>query len=134
MANLHAPTERRSWLGLAGLVLCGWLFGLVVGWLAVGLLGAALWPLPVCQVLGIVLAVALWLRRGGRTAAARGPSALADAVTYGMVGAAIGFGAVLVWSAIKDANQGPLLGIFVTGPLGFFLGGSHGRADSVPAD
>jgi hypothetical protein len=33
---------------------------------------------------------------------------------------AVGFFGPIVWA--PDANQGPLLGIFITGPLGFLLG------------
>lgn len=59
------------------------------------------------------------------------PSGLAQAAFTGgiVVGAAgfIGgfFGPMLV---TPGANQGPLLGIFITGPLGFVLGGIGGAA------
>ncbi|MFN0008254.1 MAG: hypothetical protein ACKVXR_10125 [Planctomycetota bacterium] len=46
------------------------------------------------------------------------------AVALGGIGFAGGFfGPILL---APDANQGPLLGIFITGPLGFLLGGILG--------
>lgn len=43
---------------------------------------------------------------------------------YGMVvggsGFALGFFGPMIF--MPDANQGPMLGIFITGPLGFILG------------
>ena len=38
----------------------------------------------------------------------------------GIVSFAIGFFGPIIF--MPDANQGPLLGIFITGPLGFVLG------------
>ena len=46
-------------------------------------------------------------------------AALLGALILGGIGFVGGFfGPIL----LTDANQGPLLGIFITGPLGFFLG------------
>jgi len=42
------------------------------------------------------------------------------AFIVGFVGFAIGFFGPLMWA--PDANQGPLLGIFYTGPLAFLIG------------
>lgn len=42
------------------------------------------------------------------------------AVFFGVVGFALGFFGPLILA--PDANQGPLLGIFITGPIGFFGG------------
>ena len=38
----------------------------------------------------------------------------------GGIAFAVGFFGPLIWA--PDANQGPLLGIFITGPLGFVAG------------
>jgi hypothetical protein len=38
----------------------------------------------------------------------------------GLVAFAVGFFGPIAWA--PDANQGPLLGIFITGPLGFVVG------------
>ncbi len=42
------------------------------------------------------------------------------AMMVGGICFAVGFFGPIVWA--PDANQGPLLGIFITGPLGFLLG------------
>jgi hypothetical protein len=46
------------------------------------------------------------------------------AVVLGAIGFVGGFFGPLVLA--PEANQGPLLGIFITGPLGFILGGVIG--------
>ena len=46
------------------------------------------------------------------------------ACVLGGIGFAAGFFGPLILA--PDANQGPLLGIFITGPLGFLLGGIVG--------
>ncbi len=46
--------------------------------------------------------------------------ALRPALLLGAIGFAGGFFGPIVFA--PDANQGPLLGIFITGPLGFLLG------------
>lgn len=46
--------------------------------------------------------------------------ALGSAVTVGLVAFALGFIGPIVLA--PGANQGPLLGIFITGPLGFLVG------------
>jgi len=46
------------------------------------------------------------------------------AIIVGAVGFVGGFFGPMIWA--PDANQGPLLGIFYTGPLGFVLGGGGG--------
>jgi len=49
---------------------------------------------------------------------------LLSGLVVGAIGFVAGFfGPILLW---PDANQGPLLGIFVTGPLGFALGALAG--------
>ncbi len=49
---------------------------------------------------------------------------LKPAVIVGSIGFAIGFFGPLMWA--PDANQGPLLGIFITGPIGFWVGVAWG--------
>ena len=46
------------------------------------------------------------------------------AMIVGTIGFLSGFFGPMIWA--PDANQGPLLGIFYTGPLGFLLGGACG--------
>jgi len=61
----------------------------------------------------VFLGCFLWWRSGRRW--------IGLAATWGcivgFVGFAIGFFGTMLWA--PDANQGPLLGIFVTGPFGF---------------
>jgi hypothetical protein len=49
---------------------------------------------------------------------------LGGAMIVGTIGFMGGFFGPLIWA--PDANQGPLLGLFVTGPLGFLIGGIVG--------
>jgi hypothetical protein len=49
---------------------------------------------------------------------------LGGAMIVGAIGFVGGFFGPMIWA--PDANQGPLLGIFYTGPLGFLLGGIAG--------
>ena len=46
--------------------------------------------------------------------------ALGSAVTVGFIGFALGFLGPIILA--PGANQGPMLGIFITGPLGFLAG------------
>ena len=46
------------------------------------------------------------------------------AIIVGTVGFLAGFVGPIIFT--PDANQGPLLGIFITGPLGFLIGGMGG--------
>jgi len=50
--------------------------------------------------------------------------ALRAGLVVGAIGFAVGFFGPLVWS--PDANQGPPLGIFITGPIGFVIGTALG--------
>jgi hypothetical protein len=51
-------------------------------------------------------------------------SIIIGALILGGIGFSIGFFGPLIFS--PGANQGPLLGIFITGPLGFLVGGIGG--------
>lgn len=62
-----------------------------------------------------------WFVFGGwRTVQARLKWALIGGIVLGGLGFIVGFFGPLIWA--PHANQGPLLGIFVTGPLGFVVG------------
>jgi hypothetical protein len=50
--------------------------------------------------------------------------ALAPALMLGGIGFAAGFFGPMIFR--PDANQGPLLGIFITGPVGFLVGLGYG--------
>jgi len=51
-------------------------------------------------------------------------SILTGAVLLGGIGFCAGFFGPIIFT--PEANQGPLLGIFITGPLGFLFGGIFG--------
>lgn len=60
----------------------------------------------------------------GRAASGAMSSILLGAVLVGTVGFCGGFFGPMI--VAPDANQGPLLGLLITGPLGFLLGGVGG--------
>lgn len=72
-----------------------------------------------------------WFVFGGwRAIEARLKWALLGGVVVGGLGFIIGFFGPLIWA--PDANQGPLLGIFVTGPIGFIVGAIAGAILGKP--
>ena len=88
-------------------------FSALPGWIA--LVGATL--------VAIVAARYVWVR----TASAESSlvsSVLVGALVTGAVAFSAGFFGPIVFA--PSANQGPMLGIFITGPLGFLLGGVGG--------
>jgi len=109
-----------------------------VGWTG-GALLSALMPDTIAAVLGLALAVActawvghrIWTTSGGMAGGGAGPqtpgilgSALNGAILVGAVGFVGGFfGPILI---TPGANQGPLLGLLFTGPLGAVLGAIGG--------
>jgi len=88
--------------------------------------GAAAWVGSVLALAAGLLAARLaWLHAGARSGS-RLRSALLGALVLGALGFALGFFGPLVLA--PDANQGPMLGIFVTGPGGALLGALLGLA------
>jgi preprotein translocase subunit Sss1 len=79
-----------------------------------------------CAVTGTFIALCAWFTlRGHRPEnLARLKRALQGGLVVGAIGFAIGFFGPLIWA--PDANQGPLLGIFITGPIGFVIGTAVG--------
>lgn len=71
---------------------------------------------------GTLAALCWWFALRGHLAGSRRRMkfVLVRGFALGGVGFIGGFFGPLVWA--PDANQGPLLGIFVTGPLGFVVG------------
>ena len=81
--------------------------------------------------LGGAAAVQVWQRTAPRTGSdpVVVASTLAGAALLGGIGFAAGFfGPVLL---MPEANQGPLLGIFITGPIGVVLGAVAGYLRGV---
>jgi hypothetical protein len=95
----------------------------VLGWLVLMLflpLGGVAWLGNLLALIAAVfVARAAWFR-----AASAAPSALGyagyGAAVLGSIGFAAGFFGPMIFA--PQANQGPLLGIFITGPLGALLG------------
>ena len=79
-------------------------------------------------VILVLLLVAVLLHYGAFGARWRGivGRAVRPALLIGGIGLAAGFFGPIVFK--PEANQGPLLGIFITGPGGFLLGLLYGIA------
>jgi hypothetical protein len=106
-----------------------WL-GVFFAGLILGLPAAVEWLLgPVALVLAAWAARRLWLRLGDAPPAGVFACMALGAAILGGAGFAIGFFGPMVWA--PDANQGPLLGIFITGPAGFVLGALAGLVVSL---
>jgi hypothetical protein len=73
-------------------------------------------------ILLLLIGLALAVRYGafGDQGRSRFRRAIAPALLVGGIGFAAGFFGPMIFA--PGANQGPLLGIFITGPLGFFAG------------
>jgi hypothetical protein len=85
-------------------------------------------------ILLLLIALALAVRSGafGERWRSRFRRAIGPALLVGGIGFAAGFFGPMVFA--PGANQGPLLGIFITGPLGFLGGLAWGvfRAATEP--
>jgi hypothetical protein len=77
-------------------------------------------------VAGVIAFLGLWfaVRGGEPEVRAQMGTALKGGVILGILGFVGGFFGPMILT--PDANQGPLLGIFITGPLGFVLGSVAG--------
>lgn len=98
-----------------------------VFWVGGAILMAAGLPFWLSQVASLVVAALLgryvWLRTASVQAGPISSMSL-GAVILGTVGFIGGFFGPIIF--MPEANQGPLLGIFITGPLGFILGAVAG--------
>ena len=75
--------------------------------------------------LGCAIAVGWYVwRLLGSTPSGLISSIVFGAIVLGAIGFCAGFFGPIVFT--PEANQGPLLGIFITGPLGFLVGGAAG--------
>jgi hypothetical protein len=97
---------------------------------------SAVWIQGICGLGGAALAARYTWRRTGAARKSR-PGVFATTLRWafiaGGIGFAVGFFGPIIFT--PGANQGPLLGIFITGPLGFIGGAASGfvRAVSRPA-
>ncbi len=78
---------------------------------------------PASLLMSLTVAVWLWRRLGMDEGGVLATVAKWSLIT-GAVGFAGGFFGPIIFT--PEANQGPLLGIFFTGPLGFIAGGVAG--------
>lgn len=78
----------------------------------------------VSLVVAILAGRCVWVQTGATARQGLFRSVVLGAVLAGTAGFLIGFIGPLLFA--PGANQGPLLGLFVTGPLGFVLGGVGG--------
>jgi hypothetical protein len=62
--------------------------------------------------------------KGAKSSSSPGFSPVPGALITGGIGFSAGFFGPIVFA--PEANQGPLVGIFITGPLGFLLGAAGG--------
>ncbi|MFA7387603.1 MAG: hypothetical protein WCZ87_08085 [Thiohalobacteraceae bacterium] len=94
-------------------------------WVPFSLLPFGNTPIPALVSLACAVAVGrfVWRRLDGDSNGLVA-STLRGAVLLGSIGFCAGFFGPMIF--VPGANQGPLLGIFVTGPLGFLLGGAGG--------
>ena len=82
------------------------------------------WPSPLAA-LGVAIAVGRFVwKRSVSIREGFASSIVLGAFVVGGIGFAGGFFGPIIFT--PGANQGPLLGIFITGPLGFILGGIGG--------
>jgi len=82
--------------------------------------GATAWVGSILALAAALVAARLtWLHAGARSGS-RLRSALLGALVLGALGFALGFFGPMIFA--PDANQGPMLGIFITGPGGVVLG------------
>jgi hypothetical protein len=80
-------------------------------------------PLIGAFICGVLAGGFVWRQSGGEGRGGIRPTLL-GAVIVGAVGFIGGFFGPLIFT--PDANQGPLLGLFITGPLGVIVGGIAG--------
>jgi hypothetical protein len=98
-----------------------------VEWVGGALLASIGIPFWVASLTGILVAFVagrfVW-RRSASIPAGFAGSVATGALIVGAIGFVGGFFGPIVFA--PEANQGPLLGIFITGPLGFVLGAVGG--------
>jgi hypothetical protein len=121
--TMTAPSGRYVFVR----VIAGALALPITVWALVGILALFRMRFDVLSTIFTLMAVTfatlLWwfaLRGGDPLRRTRMLRVVLGGTLVGGVGFAVGFFGPLVWA--PDANQGPLLGIFVTGPLGFSAG------------
>jgi len=116
-------------------IVAGVVAALLTVYVVVGLVGLMRGFDLVAAMLVALAATLAWLGwwfvfGGWRTVEARLKWALLGGIILGGIGFIIGFFGPLLWA--PDSNQGPLPGIFVTGPIGFVIGAVGGAVLGKP--
>ena len=86
--------------------------------------GAPRWVAMLAALLAAFAAARFVWRRSDSLSPGLAGSVATGALVFGAIGFVGGFFGPIVFA--PGANQGPLLGIFITGPLGFLLGAVGG--------
>lgn len=115
--SMHTEVAARSFRPIGWAILTFLVVEIVTFLPAMALFGAGPFTLLVQLVIAFLAARHVYFR-------ADDPGTLLRIALYGLVVGLIGFAAGFFGPMIlaPRANQGPLLGIFVTGPLGVLLG------------
>jgi hypothetical protein len=129
-ANRQALAHRRypailrfmGGLGRIALAVCAGLAAFVVGYWVPGSLLPDGWATACGLAIGLMAAGIVWAGAGSKSDVAR--FAVLGAAWCGLIGFVGGFFGPMIFA--PDANQGPMLGLFITGPGGFVLGGVVG--------
>jgi hypothetical protein len=120
---LYGAMNKMIRAGLAGAAFFG---TYVMSWLVLLLvpLGGFLW-IGNLIALGVAIVVgrAVWRAEGSVPDSLIGSIGLGAAI-FGSIGFAGGFFGPMIFA--PEANQGPMLGIFITGPIGALLGAVAG--------
>jgi hypothetical protein len=104
-----------------------------ITWIAVSFFSfwmffAQIFPLGIAPIFTFLFASAaalfVWRKSGNLNGGGLAAHIVMGAVILGAIGFIGGFFGPLIFA--PDANQGPLLGLFITGPLGFIGGGVAG--------
>lgn len=76
-------------------------------------------PIIVSLLIAIIIALFIW-KKTGKISNGLSNYILIGGIVFGSIGFVAGFFGPIIFN--PSANQGPLLGIFITGPIGFLIG------------
>ncbi len=76
-------------------------------------------PIIVSLLIAIIIAIYIW-KKTGKISNGLSHYILIGGIVFGSIGFIAGFFGPIIFN--PSANLGPLLGIFITGPIGFLIG------------